>query len=195
MSLFPLHTVESAPEGARPLLNAAQSKMGFLPNLLAKLAEAPAALEAYLTLAGIFDKTTLAPGERQLVLLTTAVENACEFCVAAHSAGAKRTKVEPTVVSAVREGKRVPDNHLQALIEFTRRVVRERGWVGDDAVRAFLDSGFTAQNVLEVIVGVSLKTLSNYANHIVETPLNAELAGEQWRAHDSSSHHAHRQAV
>jgi uncharacterized peroxidase-related enzyme len=195
MSLFPLHTLDTAPAAAQPLLNAAQAKMGFLPNLLAKLAEAPAALEAYLTLSGIYDKTSFAPGERQLILLATAVENACEFCVAAHSAGAKRAKVEPTVVAAVREGKRVADERLRALVEFTQWVVNERGWVGEDRVRAFLDAGFTRQNVLEVVVGVSLKTLSNYANHIVETPLNAELAGEQWTVQGSGAPHAHRHAV
>lgn len=190
-----IHTPDSAPEDARPLLNAAQSKMGFLPNLLAKLAEAPAALEAYLTLSGIYDGTSFAPGERQLILLATAVENACEFCVAAHSAGARRAKVEPSVVAAVREGKRVPDDRLRALVEFTQAVVIERGWVGDAAVQAFLDAGFTAQQVLEVLIGVTLKTLSNYANHIVGTPLNPELAGEQWTAQGSGASHAHRHAV
>jgi uncharacterized peroxidase-related enzyme len=195
MSLFPLHTPDTAPAAAQPLLNAAQARMGFLPNLLAKLAEAPAALEAYLTLSGIYDKTSLAPGERQLILLATAVENACEFCVAAHSAGARRAKVEPAVVAAVREGKRVPDERLRSLVEFTQRVLRERGWVGEGAVRAFLDAGFSRPQVLELLVGVTLKTLSNYANHIVETPLNAELAGEQWTAQGAAAVHAHRHAV
>jgi len=123
------------------------------------------------------------------------VENACEYCVAAHSAGAKRAKVEPAVVAAVREGKRVPDARLRTLVEFTQRVVRERGWVGEGAVRAFLDAGFSRQQVLELLVGVTLKTLSNYANHIVETPLNAELAGEQWTAQGAGAALTHRHAV
>ena len=195
MSLFALHTAQTAPEASRPLLSVAQAKMGFLPNLLAKLAEAPAALEAYMTLSGIYDKSSFTPGERQLILLSAAVENACEFCVAAHSAGAKRAKVEPAVIGAVREGKRVSDDRLRTLVEFTKRVVQERGWVGEERVRAFLDAGFTRQNVLEVIVGVTLKTLSNYANHIMETPLNAELAGEQWTAQSAPGAHMHRHAV
>ena len=187
MIQFPLYTPDTAPAGSQALLNAAQTKMRFVPHLLAKLAEAPAALEAYMTLSGIFDKTSFAPGERQLILLATAVENACEFCVAAHSAGAKRAKVDPPVVAAVREGKRVPDDRLRGLVDFTQRVVQERGWVGEEGVASFIEAGFTPQNVLEVIVGVSLKTLSNYANHIVATPLNTELAGEQWTAHGSAS--------
>ncbi len=193
MSRFPLYTQDNAPAGSRPLLNAAQTKMGFVPHLLAKLSEAPAALEAYLTLSGIFDKTSFAPGERQLILLSTAVENACEFCVAAHSAGAKRAKVDPLVVSAVRDEQLVADDRLRALVEFTQRVVRERGSVGEDGVASFINAGFTPQNVLEVIVGVSLKTLSNYANHIMDTPLNTELAGEQWTAPNTAAGHAHRQ--
>ncbi|MBI3994211.1 MAG: carboxymuconolactone decarboxylase family protein [Candidatus Lambdaproteobacteria bacterium] len=191
MSHFPLHTLETAPAGAQPILNGVKAKMGFVPNLLAKLAEAPVALEAYTTLSGIFDKASLAPGERQLVLLTSAVENACEFCVAAHSAGAKRVKVNPQVVSALREGKTVPDARLKALTDFTRAVVQERGWVGEQKVEGFLAAGFTPQQVLEVLVGVTLKTLSNYANHIVDTPLNAELAGEKWSANGAAAVHRH----
>lgn len=182
MAQFPLHTPETAPEEARGTLSTIQEKMGFLPNFYAKLATAPAALDAYMTVSDIFAKTSLTSGEQQTVLLTTAVENQCEFCVAAHSGGARQVGVPQEVVDAIRNRAEVPDSRLRALSEFTQRVVRERGEVSDGSVQRFLDAGFTQQNVLEVVLGVSLKTLSNYANHIVETPLNKELASFEWKA-------------
>jgi uncharacterized peroxidase-related enzyme len=182
MSRFPLHTPETAPADAKATLAAIQSKMGFLPNLYGKLAAAPAALEAYTTLSGIFDKTSLSPAERQTVLLAASVENKCGFCVAAHSAGAKRAKAPHDVVAAIRERKPVADPRLGALADFTQAIVRERGWVGEPIVTKFVNAGFTPQQVVEVVVGVTLKTLSNYTNHIVDVPLNEQLAGEQWSA-------------
>src|SRR5574341_906443 len=119
MNRFPLHTPDTAPADAKPALASVQSKMGFIPNLYGKLATAPAALDAYLTLSGIYDKTSLSPAERQTVLLAASVENKCGFCVAAHSAGAKRAKAPQEVVAAIRERRPVPDPRLGALADFT----------------------------------------------------------------------------
>ena len=79
MSHFPLHTAETAPTAAQPLLQGAERKLGFVPNLYAHLAEAPAALEAYFALSAQFDKTSFTPIERQVVLLAASIENGCEF--------------------------------------------------------------------------------------------------------------------
>lgn len=182
MSDFKLHTMDSAPAESRDMLNAVQSKMGFVPNLFGKLAEAPAALEAYLALTSILEKTSLQPTEQQTILLAVAVENRCEFCVAAHSAGAGQAGVPKEVIQALRDRQDVPDERLGALARFAQTVVRDRGWVSEDELNRFLNAGYTQQNVFEVLVGVSLKTLSNYANHIAGTPLNKELSAVKWSA-------------
>ncbi len=182
MSKFTLHTTESAPEAARPLLQGAQGKMGFVPNLYANLASAPAALEAYFGLSAQFDKTSFNPVERQVVLLTASVENGCEFCVAAHSMIARKmAKAPDAVVDALRNGNKVPDERLQALSAFTRSMVKERGFVSGEPLEAFLNAGFTQQQALEVVLGVVMKTLSNYANHLTATETNAEFAHETWQ--------------
>lgn len=181
MSEFTLHTTESAPEEARALLQGAQSTMGFVPNLYANLANAPAALEAYFGLSAQFDKTSFNPVERQVVLLTASVENGCEFCVAAHSMIARKmAKVPDAVVDALRNKTALPDERLQALSSFTRAMVKERGWVTGAPLDAFLQAGFTHQQALEVVLGVTMKTLSNYANHLTGTQTNAEFAHEAW---------------
>ena len=104
MSELPIHTVESAPEAARPLLESARGKFGFLPNLLGKLANAPAALEAYLAVAAAFDKSSLRPLERQVVLLTASDVNRCPYCVSVHSLMASRSGAveKPVTASSAR---------------------------------------------------------------------------------------------
>ncbi len=110
MSQFTLHTPDSAPEAARALLQDTREKMGFVPNLYAHLANAPAVLEAYLGLGAQFDKTSFSPVERQIVLLTVSVENGCEFCVAAHSMIARKmARVPDAVVDALRNPTALPD--------------------------------------------------------------------------------------
>ena len=181
MSRFPLHTTDSAPEDARALLKGAQQKLGFVPNLYGHLAEAPAALEAYFDLSALFDKTSFTPVERQVVLLATSVANGCEFCVAAHSMIAlKMAGAAAEVVDALRGEATIPDKRLDELAAFTRTVVSQRGWVPEGELDRFLAAGFTKQQAIEVVLGVAMKTLSNYTNHITGTATNPEFGDFAW---------------
>lgn len=182
MTQFTTHTLESAPAAARPLLEAAKAKLGFIPNLYGNLAEAPAALQAYFDLSAQFEKTSLTPVERQVVLLAISTENNCEFCVAAHSLIARKmVKVPDAVVDALRASKPLPDAKLEALAQFTRAIVRDRGFVPHAALKAFLGAGFTQRQVIELVLGVAMKTLSNYANHLTGTKTNPEFSVEAWK--------------
>lgn len=181
MTRFTTHTIDSAPAAARPTLEGAKKALGFVPNLYANLAEAPTALEAYTTLSAIFSKTSFNATERQVVLLAVSVENACQFCVAAHSLIAKAMdKIDPAIVAALRARRPIADVRLEELAKFTRLVVRERGWVPSAATERFLEAGYTHQQAIEVVLGVTMKTLSNYANHLTGTKVNPELASEEW---------------
>lgn len=182
MPHYTLHTPQTAPEAARAALETAERRMGFVPHLYAGLAHAPAALEGYLAVSASFDKVSLTPVERQVVLLTASVDNGCEFCVAAHSMIAKKmVGVAPEVVQALREEREPADAKLAALAVFTRAVVQERGWVREHpALARFLAAGYTPAQALEVVLGVTQKTLSNYANHLLQTPLNPAFESERW---------------
>lgn len=181
MNTFTQHTPETAPEKARPMLEGAIATLGFLPNLYAHLAEAPAALEAYFGLSAQFDKTSLSPEERQVVLLAASVENGCEFCVAAHSMIAREmAKVPAETVDALRAAETLPQPRLDALANFTRALVRDRGWASDAASSAFFAAGFDRQQAIEVVLGVAMKTLSNYVNHLTGTQTNPELSAHAW---------------
>ncbi len=177
---YTIHTVETAPEAAKEALAAAGKGFGFVPNLLAVMAEVPALLTAYRTLIGLFDQTSLNASERQVVLLTASYENRCEYCVAAHSMIAKMQKVPDAVVAAIRDGRLIADSKLQALRAFTSAVVNSRGLPSDADTAAFFAAGYTRTQVLEVVLGVGIKTLSNYTNHVAETPLDQAFAPAAW---------------
>jgi len=184
---FPFHTIDDAPDAAKPLMQGTQDAIGFVPNLFCALSEAPPALEAYMAITEIYHKTTLTPAEQQLVLLTASIENDCDFCVAAHSMTSKATNVSADIVTALRDDMPVPDLKLAFFTDFVKAVVNKRGLVDDADIQKFMDAGYTKANVLEVILGITLKTLSNYTNHIVKTPLNDELLGEKWSKDQSAA--------
>ena len=180
MTDFKTHTIESAPDGSKPVLEKAGKAMGFIPNLYGLLAESPATLEAYATLGGLFDSSSFNRTERQVVLLTASFENECGYCMAAHSTIAGMQRLPDEVVQALRDGVPLPDARLEALRDFTRRVVRERGRVSEADVRAFLDAGFERAQVLEVLLGVGMKTISNYANHVAKVPVDPAFQANAW---------------
>ncbi len=186
MSTFTLHTLDSAPVGSLPILEVANKGLGFIPNLYAHLAEAPNALNAYKQLGALLEQSALTPEEQQIVLISTSIENRCEYCVAAHSFLARNlVKVDSQRVDTIRAQSCLQDKKLNALVAFTRAVVRERGRVvGRQELNDFFASGYTQQNALEVILGVAMKTLSNYTNHLTDTPLDAAFASEAWEAPD-----------
>lgn len=184
MAQFNIHSLAEAPAAAQPLLDGALRQFGAIPNLLGRLAEAPATLQAYLDLGALMEKTSLTPVERQVVLLAASVENRCAYCVAAHSMVAKRmAKADAALVDAIRQQRPLPDAKLQALALFTRAMVERRGRVAGEALGAFLAAGYSQQQALEVLLGVTMKTLSNYANHLMGmTPVDAAFADEAWAA-------------
>lgn len=177
---YTVHTAETAAEGAKSTLKAAKEAYGFVPNLLGVMAEAPALLKGYATLSKIFEESSFTPTERQVVLLTTSSENGCAYCMAAHSAVAGIQRVPQDVIQSLRSGDPIADARLEALRRFTEIVVQTRGWPEAADVSAFHAAGYSKAQVLEVVLGVGLKTLSNYANHIAETPLDAAFKPLEW---------------
>ncbi|MBU0621193.1 MAG: carboxymuconolactone decarboxylase family protein [Gammaproteobacteria bacterium] len=188
MNPFKLHNLATAPVEATPILHAAEKGLGFIPNLYAHLAEAPVALEAYKDLGALLEKSTLSPTEQQVVLIAVSVKNNCAYCVAAHSFLARNmVKVPDNILAALRSGQPLPDVKLNALATFTKAVVRERGWVsGSQELNDFFSAGYTQRNALEVVLGVTMKTLSNYANHLTDTPLDVAFASEAWEISEDS---------
>jgi uncharacterized peroxidase-related enzyme len=176
MTRLTLHHVETAPEGSRPFIERSVKSNGYLPNLIALLASAPEALEAYATLGELNARGGLTLAEREVVQITAAVIHGCGFCAAGHSAIAlKKASYSTESVVALQEGRATGDARLDALAAFTRDVIAARGAVAEPSYGAFRDAGFDERQALDVVLGVSLATLCNFANNLGQAPINPEL--------------------
>lgn len=181
MSDYPVLTRETAPDASVPLLDATQQAFGFIPNLIGVMANTPALLEAYTAVSAAFDKSDLSATERQVVLLTVSHYHACDYCVAAHSAIAGMQKVPKDVVSAIRNGEPFADEKLQALRNLVIALLNRRGWLEQADRDAFLAAGYKPRHVLDVLVGIAQKTMSNYTNHLAGTPLDEMFRAFAWQ--------------
>ena len=176
MSRLTVHTLQTAPEGARVRVEGAQRANGFLPNLIGVLAGSPQALAMYQEVGVLNAASSLDAGEREVVQLTAAAVNACGFCTAGHTAlTRKKQLLSDDVLAALRAQHPLPHARLDALARFTRAVILSRGAADDAVVAEFFAAGYTEQNALDVVLGVALATLCNYANNLARTPLNPEL--------------------
>lgn len=172
MTEFTTHTPDTAPQASRPLLQSAVKQLGFIPNLYAAMAESPVTLEACQVLTALYDKTAFTVTERQLVLLSISRYRNCTYCLAAHGTIANMQKIPAEIIQAVYYNQQLADTKLEALRTFTRAVLKADGWVEQKDLRTFYLAGYQKQHVLEVVLGISFKTLSNYVNHINDTPID-----------------------
>ena len=180
MTEFTLHTEHTAPDKSKPFLQAAKSAYGFVPNLIGTMGSSPSLVEGYMALAGIFDKTELTETERQIILMTNNRLNGCVYCMAAHTTISQMHHVSTDVIEALRSGTEISDPKLEALRIFTTNINESRGWPTENQVATFIAAGYTQQSVLDVILGTSLKVMSNYTNHIAETALDEPFSSNAW---------------
>lgn len=182
MSTFDVYTLESAPEASRPALERLKDRVGLIPNLAAAMSESPTLIDAFVTLHGIYHGGSFSAVERETISLTNAVANECSWCVAAHSTFAQKANVAPDAVEALRAGRLPEDPRLEALSAFARKMTTTRGRIDEADLEAFLSAGYTRAQALEVVVGVAVSVLANYANHLVDAPLDAFLQPQAWAA-------------
>lgn len=176
MSRLTIQTQDTAHDDAKERLATVKKNNGFIPNLIGVLANAPTALETYQVVGAINGRNSLSAAEREVVQITAAARNGCGFCVAGHTAIARKKLAMPEdIIEALRGTQALSDPKLNTLAQFTLAVMENKGQVDDDELGDFLDAGYTQQNALDVVLGVSLATLCNYANNLAKTPINPEL--------------------
>jgi alkylhydroperoxidase family enzyme len=180
MSKFKFHTVETAPVNSKLMLEEASKQMGTIPGLYAVMAESPETFKAYQQLNQLFTATSFDIEELNVVWQTINVEHECHYCVPAHTAIAHSMNVDSALTEALRNQQPMPTAKLQALRDFTLAMVRERGVVSEDKMNAFFDAGYGQKQVLEVILGLSQKVISNYVNHVAKTPVDPMFKEFSW---------------
>jgi alkylhydroperoxidase family enzyme len=180
MTSLTIQTIETAPDASKPLLEASLKNFGMVPNLLGILAAAPTVLDAYQKLHALFMDTSFDAEEQTVVWQAINVENECHYCVPAHTGIAHSMKVDPALTEALRNEQPMPTAKLQALYDTTLIIVRNRGHISDTELEAFYAAGYGEQQLLEIILGLSQKVISNYTNHIANTPVDAPFAQFAW---------------
>lgn len=172
---FTFHTPENTSGSTKEMLTGIQKSYGFFPNLFGYMAEAPTTVEAYLALNDLVSKTSLTPAQQQVALLAVSMENDCEFCTIAHRAIGKMKSANEQTLTALNSHSAINDSKDRALATFTQSVTKNRGRPAEAELQAFLNAGFTKQQIFEVILIVSIKTLSNFSNHLTNPEPNKEL--------------------
>jgi len=165
------------------ILDNAKNNLGFVPAMYVKMGANTALLDAYTYSYNSFRANAgFSPVEQEVIFLSVAYENNCEYCMGAHSFIAdKMSKVPVEVTDAIREGKQIPDVKLAALSKLTRSLTVNRGNVSQAEVDAFLAAGYSEVQVLGIIAGIAVKTMSNYSNHNTHPEIDAAFAGRAWK--------------
>lgn len=180
MSDFPNHTLDSAPEAARPTMEAINRQFGFLPAAVARMATSPELLRGFTTMNRLFESTTLEPLARETMIMTVATRHGCHVCVAMHTAALKRLQASDVVIAALRERQPVDQPELEAVRRFTLALMDGSGAVTDGELQAFLASGYTRRQALELVLGLGTYTLSTLANRLTDAPVDEAFAPFCW---------------
>jgi AhpD family alkylhydroperoxidase len=180
MTNYPIHTIDSAPDGAKQALHGLQQALGLVPNLAATMANSPPLVNSFVAAFGQFGGAGLTGGERQVLLLSNAVANSCSWAVAFHSTLALKEGVGPDDVDAIRQRRPPSDPRLAALSTVTRQLIEQRGHLDDSDLEAFMAAGFDEVRLLDVITGVAISTMANYTGNVAQPPLEQPFAAQAW---------------
>lgn len=181
MTTLKVHNIESAPEESKALLENSQKAYGMIPGLHGVLAGAPGILKAYQTLHELFVDSSFNEEELTVVWQTINVEHECHYCVPAHTGIAAMMKVDDAITQALRNRTPLANPKLEALRDMTLVIVRNRGQVSSTELQTFYEAGYDERQVLEIILGLSQKVISNYSNHIANTPVDAAFQKFAWK--------------
>ena len=175
-------TIETADALSRQTLEATKKGIGMIPNMYGGMASNPALLDAYSHAYKTFrENAGFTSQEQEIIFLSIAYENNCEYCMSAHSFVAdKMSKVPVEVTDAIRNNTQIEDSKYSALSEFSKVMTAKRGNPSKEDINAFLNAGYTTNHILGVITGIGVKTLSNYFNHVFNTPIDDAFKGRVW---------------
>ena len=172
MTAFTIHTAETAPEKSKIILKNIEGKLGFVPNVIAEMAESPALLKGFSELSTAATTCSLSPTEVEVVQMTISSINNCTYCLAAHKTMAGKNGVSNDVLDCLCNDTPLNDPKLEALRIFSKTMMARMGWVEENDIAAFINAGYTKAQAMEVLLNLSVAVITNYADHITKTPLD-----------------------
>jgi alkylhydroperoxidase family enzyme len=182
MSRYSTYTIETAPAQSKPVLEQLHKAFGTIPNIAGKMAASPVLINGFI---GVFERvhaSSLTEPQIQTLLLTNAVTNASEWPVAFHTALALQQGVHAADVDAMRHGQLPDDMQLAALSRVARTLIEQRGRLAEADQQRFIDAGFSAEQLLEVIAVVAASTITNYTSSVTQPELEAPFREFVWHA-------------
>lgn len=179
-------TAADAPLAVQSVLVGSARRFGFLPDAVARIAHAPAALRHLLAGFAAFEKSSLSDIDRELIAMSVAWEHECHYCMALHSAMLSGAADHAATVAALRAGTPLPDPRLEALRRYVRALLRGRGSVDDDTHAALVVAGYNAEQALEIVLGVGVYVLSTFLNIVTRSEPDAPFAAFDWSRPDGA---------
>lgn len=177
MTNFTIPTRNEVNDSNKEIFDKLEKMVGFVPNLYAYFAKNDTALGDYLAFQN--RKSTLKAKEREVVNLVTSQINGCRYCQSAHTAIGKMNGFTDDQILDIRQGHAPFDAKLNALAEFTASVVNNKGRATAEAKENFFNAGYNEANLIDVVIVVGDKIVSNYIHNLtgfeIDFPLAAEL--------------------
>lgn len=174
MTAFSVPTRDDVTPDNQAIFDNLKKTLGFVPNLYATFAHSPTALGTYLTLQNA--KSSLKPKEREVINLVVSQVNDCEYCLAAHTALGKMVGFTEAQILEIRRGRASFDPKLDGLARFVREVTEKRGHVSAATTDAFLAAGWSQANLVDAIMVVGDKSISNYLHGTTKIPVDFPAA-------------------
>lgn len=181
MSNYKYHSQLTAPQGSVQLLTELNTNLGFIPNVFAITAQSPGALKGLVGLTTCFSQSTFTAQEQQIILLATSTENECVYCVAGHTAFANSIDMDADVIAAMRNKQKVEDYRFNTLSQTVRGLIKSRGQLSPQHLSEFFTAGFTQAQFLELVMGICVKTFTNYISNALTVKLDQQFTAYAWQ--------------
>jgi alkylhydroperoxidase family enzyme len=182
MRNFIVHTIGTAPEKSKPTLQALEQKFGFLPNVMATMADSPVLLNGFAASFGSFHGGSFNEAEKQILLLTNAVTLKCPWTVAAHSTFAIEDGVAESEVQAIRQGTLPQNPKYAALSRISKALLEKRGNATEADLDAFTSAGYAQVQLFEVITSTGISTMAATSTNLARTPVEERFKAQTWVA-------------
>ncbi|MFT7352594.1 MAG: putative peroxidase-related enzyme [Flavobacterium sp.] len=176
MQNFSVPTKEQVSQTNQDIFNNLTKGLGFVPNLYAYFAKNETALGDYLTLQN--RKSTLKAKEREVINLVVSQVNNCHYCLSAHTVLGKMNGFSDEQILDIRKGNATFDTKLNALIQFTKDVTENSGKASQKSKDAFFAAGYSESNLIDVVMVIGDKIISNYIHNLTDFAIDFPLAPE-----------------
>lgn len=164
--------ISTATTSVQEELQLSEKAFGFVPNLHKALGVSEQALKSYKMLHELFQQTSFDNTEKTIVWQTINYYHQCHYCLPAHTGIAHMMGIDADIISALHTGQLLNDQKLRVLQETTRALVDQRGELAEEQENAFRAVGYGDQQLIEIVLGVAQKVMSNFTNHLSKTPVD-----------------------